>query len=144
MTNLTRQLRPVVFLVAFVAALAVPGCKTTTGSGPGPTPVGVVNGVIDCAAPSLWKVVTFGTLVPILEHAVAQADPFAALNDLLTQYGEAEVACVAAYTHDRGTKQAIALPDSPVVQTRVSVTAEWLKRERGKGLTPSNFTGSAQ
>lgn len=120
-------------------------CKTggTPVSDTGPGPVPIVSGAVDCAGPSLWKTVTFATVVPIAEHAVAQKDPYGAINDLIGTYLEAEVACVIAYLHDNSSKQAIASPSNTVVATRLDVTAEWLRREANKGLVPTNFAGQA-
>ena len=130
----------IVLLVAF-SSLAVVSCKTIAPTPDHPAPVPALTGVIDCALPSLWKVVSFATLVPILEHAVAQSDPYGAIEDAVERYGEAEAACVVASIHDTGIKQAISSPSSTVVSSRVNITAEWLKRERSKGLEPANYDG---
>lgn len=122
-------------IILLLAALALPSCKTT-GTGPGPTPVPIVNGVIDCAAPSFFQVVTFAVLVPLAEHAIAQQDPIGALTQLVLQYGEAEVSCVAAYLNDLAATQSAAAPSNQVVKTRASVTAQWLARESAKGVGP--------
>lgn len=132
-------------LLALVAALLVPlnACKTLD-TRPGPTPVPLVNGVIDCAQPSLFKIATFGGLVPIAEHAIAVKDPFAALGDLALKYGEAEVDCVMAYLNDLGSHQKMSAPDNEVVAKRISVTAAWLARESGAGVGPVVNYGAVQ
>lgn len=143
MKTITRFL---LVLAVVSCSLSIPGCKTLTGSGPGPVtaPVPVVAGVLDCAGPSFWKTISFANLIPIEEHAVGQKAPLGAIDDLLTTYGEAEVTCVAAYLNDLGAKQSLAAPTNPVVGNRVSVTAQWLAREKAKGVGPIVNYGTPQ
>lgn len=138
-------LAKVTALLALVAALTVPltACKTLGGAGP--TPVPAVNGAVDCAAPSLFKVATFATLVPIAEHAISTKDPLAALGDLALKYGEAEATCVAAYLNELGSHQKMAAPDNGVVARRIAVTARWLEKEDAKGVGPVlNYSGEVK
>ena len=130
------------FLFAFLAG-QLSGCKTVGGVDGGVTTPPVITGVVDCATSAFTGTVTIATLVPIVEHAIEQKDPIAALNQLLNDYTEAELDCVVAYLGDLGSRETIASPTDSMAKLRVSVTSTWLKRPGAK-VTPTNFAGTAK
>lgn len=139
-------LSKIAILGLIVAALLLPlnACKTVDSVVKTPAVPAVVQGVIDCAGPSLFKVATFASLVPLVEHAIAQADPIGAIVLLAGDYGEAEIDCIVAYLNDQAKTQKLAAPGNELIARREDVTGQWLQRAAAAGEGPVVNYGAVQ